>query len=754
MALLEVRDASYTYPQSEKPALSHVNISISSGEYVAVVGSNGSGKSTFARLAAGFIAPESGTAVLADGVLPGIVFQQPKEQIVAGVVERDTAFGPQNLDMSKAEIELRTMECLSVTGLLDRASSRTFALSLGQTQRLAFSGILALFPDFLILDEVTAMLDPSSRKEILSLIDEWHRKGHTILHVTHDKDEALAASRVIVLSGSNESSGTDSSVLFDGPSAAFKKDAHLVSLVFGDERWFEKKVDVGKENSFVEKINAKRNSLEQDAVNESVQDDVQSTLQVNDLSFSYPDFSAVKKQVTPVFTNLSFSLNKGTLTALTGPSGCGKSTLLECLAGLLTPTSGTISTRNEPVHDSGETAGSGVTRPSLALQESEAALFETFAADDVAFGPQNKGLVGKELLTRVKNAMAVVGLPYETFGNRQTFMLSGGEKRKLSLAGIIALDSDIMLFDEPTAGLDPQSRVTVMQTLRTLAQNGKTVLFSTHRMEEAQFADREISWAELTSSSQPGTTLQQLTPLPNSEMILSLQKTSASFTAPSTIPNSLVSRMAPVLKYILFFAMFISSIAVRPLWLCCALLGGCVLYSLLSKYPLKKPVWAFIKLFPWLLVFAVFQFLFFPAEQGETLLVHWGLFTISMSKIQLVLCMMVRTASAVFCIGTFIFTTSEREILDGLTDFLKPLALLKMPVRYAVLVVGIIFRFIPLLLDEASGILKTQLVRGGLGKARGFGKIKALLPLFVPLMLQTFRKAQSFADALTARYFK
>ena len=105
-------------------------------------------------------------------------------------------------------------------------------------------------------------------------------------------------------------------------------------------------------------------------------------------------------------------------------------------------------------------------------------------------------------------------------------------------------------------------------------------------------------------------------------------------------------------------------------------------------------------------------------------------------------------------IGTFIHTTSEREILDGLDSLLKPLSIIKIPVRYAVLVVGIIFRFIPLLIEEACNIIKTQLVRGGLGKVKGLKKIKKLLPLFVPLMIQTFRKAEIFADALSARYFK
>lgn len=704
MELLKITSAEFSYPQSKRKTLSNINFSITGGEYVAVVGTNGSGKSTFARLAAGFIVPDSGKVELDNDVLPGIVFQQPKEQIVAGIVSRDTAFGPQNLSMSKSEIELRTMECLSVTGLLDKSSSRTFELSLGQTQRLALSGIFALFPDLLILDEVTAMLDPSAREEILSLLDSWNRRLHAIIHITHDKDEVLRAKRVVALD--------EGAIVFDGTVADFFK-TDAAKKIFPDD-------------SGLSAVSKKSIPLtDTDGI----------SLTVENLSFNYED--------TKVFNNISFSLKKGTVNAITGPSGCGKSTLLETLAGLHSPQSGKIFAEQRPV---------------LALQESEAALFETFAADDVAFGPRNKGLSGKKLVGTVRSSMEKAGLPFDEYKDRQTFTLSGGEKRRLSLAGIIAMDSSIILFDEPTAGLDPQSRNKVLQTMRELALEGKTILFSTHRMEEAKFADCQIKWETLTAPAstveQNDSPLPEQMPLPNSNMISSLQKTSTSFMSPSHVPSSLISRLPAVLKYILFLAVFAATLAVRPFAVTGIMLGLCVVYSLCAKAPVSKPLKAFVKLFPWLLVFALFQFWFFPAQQGEQLLFKAGMFTVSRSKILLVLSMFMRTFGCIFAISTFIFSTTEREILDGLDVLLKPLALIKIPVRYFVLMVGIMFRFIPLLLDEACGILKVQLVRGGLGKAKGFGKAKVLLPLFVPMMLQTFRKAEALADALAARYFR
>jgi len=701
MSLLELKNLSFEYPQATKKAINNISFNIEEGEYIAIVGSNGSGKSTLARLLAQFLEPSEGTLTIKDNIIPGIVFQQPKEQIVAGIVERDTAFGPQNLNMTKGEIELRTMECLSVTGLVDRASSRTFELSLGQTQRLAFSGILALFPDLLILDEVTAMLDPDSRSEIIEFVDQWHKKGHGIIHITHDYDEALHADRVIVMDKGN--------LVFDGNTQDFVNNSEIKLSVFGD---------------FSEVYNSPKLSAQELLERETV-------LKVENLTFNYPDLK--------IFNNVSFSLKKGSITAITGPSGCGKSTMLECLAGLQSPLSGKIK---------------AISRPSLALQESEAALFESYAADDVAFGPKNKGVKGKALVKCVKKSMELAGIPYKEFANRQTFALSGGEKRKLSLAGIIALDSDILMFDEPTAGLDPESRKTVLMSMRRLADEGKTILFSTHRMEEAEMADVRLSWGSLNiEDNQDNESLKELLPVENASMLRRLNATSAAFMAPPKGNDSFIRKMPAVVKYLVLLSLFVLSVFSRNIPMCFLTLGVSFIYSLLAKQSLKRPLKAFVKILPWFIVFAVIQLLFFRVRPTDVILFEYGFIHLTEYTINNVCCMLIRAVAIITIISTFIYTTDERQILDGLTDLLKPLALIKVPIRYFVLVVGIIFRFIPLLLDETSGIIKTQIVRGAFGKVKGFGKIKIMLPLFVPMMLQTFRKAQSLADALTARYF-
>ncbi len=710
MSLLKISGANYSYPQSQKNALENINLSVEKGDYIALVGTNGSGKSTLARMMAGFFEPKSGSVELEKDVLPGIVFQQPKDQIVAGIVERDTAFGPQNLNISKSEIELRTIECLSVVGLADRAMSRTFELSLGQTQRLAFSGILALFPDFLILDEVTSMLDPHSRNEIIQFVDEWNAKGHTIIHITHDLSETLHAKRVVALE--------NGSIIFDGTKDIFMQSPQFLNKVFCDESYlYERSSLLSKKKSQNQEI----------------------ALEAKNISFSWED--------RKVFENLNFSLKKGSLTALTGPSGCGKSTFFECLAGLQNLKSGSIY---------------AISRPALALQETEAALFENYAADDVAFGPKNSGVNGKNLLLRVKNAMEMAGLPYKKYADSATFKLSGGEKRKLSLAGIIALDSDIMIFDEPTAALDSYSKKTVLQSLRKLADEGKTVLFSTHRMEEADIADFQLKWEDLTSENaknlckeeQKSNTENQLKKqdvLENAKILKVLNRASRIFISPAKLPSSPVSLLPPVLKSLLFLSIFIASIAVKSWQLCTVLFAVNIIYGIFALYPPKKFFAATKALLPWLFIFAVIE-MFFEIEGN--ILFQWKFIVITDTKLELIAKIFLRAFCIILSLGVFLHTTNERQLLDGLAALLKPLALIKIPVRYAVLVAGIIFRFIPLLMEELSGIIKTQIVRGTFGKAKGLSRLKILVPLLVPLLVQSFRKAERLSEALTARYFE
>ncbi len=714
MSVIRVKNLNFKYPQNNKAALSDVSFGIEKGSYLAIVGYNGCGKSTLARLLCGLEVPDSGTIEIEENNRIGIVFQSPKDQLVSGIVSRDTAFGAQNLGLKAGEVELRVIESLNIVDMLDRASSSTSALSLGQTQKVALSGVLALRPEILILDEAVSMLDPQSRSEILEFLRYWHKCGNTIIQITHDMEVLQDADSVIGIE--------EGRVFFYGRSKAFLEDPANVSRICGKP---------------LEKARRKNAADWRSAG---------SSLKLNKVSYTH------EGSEHGVF-DINLEFYKGSLNALTGPSGAGKSTLLELCAGLVQTGSGEILADSRPV---------------LAQQNAQAALFEPFAADDVAFGPRNRGLNGKALVECVRNSMDKAALPFEDFGERRTFELSGGEQRRLSIAGILALDSQIILFDEPTAGLDSRARNEVMALLRRLASEGKTVIFSTHKRDEADFADREIKIEAgrlVADSLEPveagsvdcgqSSSLQLLPPMEISSMIAGLKKLSMGLSRSRRKKSSPVEKLPPVIRILLFLTLFVFSLAVRPLWLCAlALLVGAI-YGLLSGFSLRRLLVASLKLLPFLLFFSIFQMIFHPALPDEVRFTSWKWFMVTPSKLLFCLAAILRTDASLACISGFFVSTPEYDLMDGLNVLLTPLRLCRLPVRYLILIIEIIFRFIPLLVDEAVSILKTQAIRGGLGKVKGkLAKIRAVLPLIVPLVIQSIKRSEALADAITMRCFK
>ena len=223
------------------PALRDVSLDIRRGEYVAVLGHNGSGKSTFAKLLNLMLEPTGGKLVIGGTDLSksdnlteeelfahrkkvGMVFQNPDNQLVATIVEEDVAFGPENLGVPNPELRKRVDDALATVGMTEYAHHEPHRLSGGQKQRVAIAGVIAMMPECVIFDESTAMLDPSGRREVLEMIRKLNREyGMTVLNITHYMNEAALADRIVVIN--------DGSVYMDGtPDEVFARRDELVRV--------------------------------------------------------------------------------------------------------------------------------------------------------------------------------------------------------------------------------------------------------------------------------------------------------------------------------------------------------------------------------------------------------------------------------------------------------------------------------------------------------------------------------------------
>ncbi len=532
--LIELKDASYRYEGAQRSAVDNVSLSIQAGEYLAVVGPNGSGKSSLLRLLNGLLSPQTGSVRVggleasdprnAHAVRSALtlVFQSPADQIVSTVVEEDVAFGPENLGLSRPEIARRVAAALEATGLTEERCIPPHFLSAGQQQRLAVAGAIAMEPRAIAFDEATSMLDPGGRDSVLALIDSLAGRGMAIIHVTHDMSEAARAGRIVAMVAGK--------IAFDGSPAEFwggRTDfgaaaCAIASLGLPSAVSAARSlgVEAGAADS-AEGLAALVSSRLRggglvpsgaaSAANEVGHAAAHGTRPVSegDPAFSLEAVSYTYLRGTTnqraAVEAVSFAVPRGAVVALVGKTGSGKSTILQLMDSIAFPTKGRVICLGEDTTAKGVDLRRLRTSAPLSVQRPESALFEPYAGDDVAFGPRNLGLQGGGLVSRVREAMELAGLPFGDFRDRRTRALSGGEKRRLALAGVFALAPEALLLDEPSSALDPAAKRAVLDIVIGLARKGMTVVMATHSMEEAARADfvGVVSRGRLTAFGPP-----------------------------------------------------------------------------------------------------------------------------------------------------------------------------------------------------------------------------------------------------------
>jgi energy-coupling factor transport system ATP-binding protein len=500
--LIEVKDLSYVHPhagQASLPALQNITFSIEEGELVALVGANGSGKTTLARHLNSLLVPAAGMgSVLITGydtrqksdystirTAVGMVFQSPEDQIVGMTVEEDVAFGPENLGIAPAEIRRRVSAALETVDMEQARMRPPHQLSAGQMQRVALAGILAMRPRCIIFDEATSMLDPQGRRDVMDLLLQLNHEGLTIIYITHFMEEAARARRVIALSQGR--------IVLDGtPAEVFSGQARLEEIG----------LSVPPAAALADLLRPALPTLPRALL---TGDDLLSALPAypNPRS-SYANGEAQTTTEGPLLievSNLGYTYLRGTPFAqralagvslkagdhvnhgLIGSTGSGKSTLLQHLNGLIRPQEGTVRVGPFDLNDARISLKSVCQYAGLAFQNPEAQFFEQYVGDEIAFGPRQMGM--KTGLARpVRQAMELVGLDFEKFKDRLTFTLSGGEKRKVALASVLALNPTLLLLDEPLAGMDPLSHRELLAGLKGLSARGMTLVISSHYMED------------------------------------------------------------------------------------------------------------------------------------------------------------------------------------------------------------------------------------------------------------------------------
>lgn len=519
--MIRVENLSHTYvPEAGQPitALRDVSLTIEPGEYIAIIGRNGSGKSTLAKHLNALLLPTAGQ-VTVDGMDTrdpaytrgirswiGMVFQDPDNQIVATVVEEDVAFGPENLGVPRAEVVRRINEALHLVGLESYRHRPPHLLSAGQRQRVAIAGALAMAPRYLILDEATAMLDPQGRRDVLNIARRLHEAGMAIIHITHFMDEAAEAERVVALS--------EGQVVLDGPPREvfaqadelrrlgldvppIARLAHRLHQVNPDvpaglltvDELVEAVALQHLDNERLNEPNPRRTVSASSFHPDGRCQEPEPAIVVEGLRHTYMAGTPLE---TTALRDVNLRVGRQEIVGLIGPTGSGKSTLLQHLNGLLRPQAGRVWVDGMDLADRKIDLRQVRRTVGLVFQQPEDQLFERYVGDDIAFGPQAQGLSLDEQRERVRWAMEAVGLDFEGFKDRPTFTLSGGERRKVALAGVLALRPRVLVLDEPTAGLDPASHREFLDWLvRFHHEAGVPMAIATHNMDDiAQVADR------------------------------------------------------------------------------------------------------------------------------------------------------------------------------------------------------------------------------------------------------------------------
>ena len=532
-------DAQDLFVEDALFAVDGVSLSVQEGEFVAVLGHNGSGKSTLARLTNGLLTATDGSVTVmgmdvanAKNLFEirkqvGIVFQNPDNQTVASIVEDDIAFGPENVGLPRAEIGERIEFALNAVGMQEYRHATTERLSGGQKQRIAIAGVLALKPRIMILDESTAMLDPRGRKEVMDVVLRLNKEENiTVLLITHFPEEALLADRAIVMH--------QGKIVMEGkPETVLSNEEELEKYALKLPRSLRvchalQQGGIPVENGMNAYTVARniQNALPNAQVTQPLPQGKTEEITKDEGDIGRVVCENLIHVYNPKSAFATYALNGVDLEiyprdffGIIGHTGSGKSTFVQHLNALIKTSTAEKKykpkkpKKNKPVPAKTVLRVNGFdltdkktdfkalrSKVGMVFQYPEYQLFAETVFEDVAFGLKNfiGELSKEETENAVREAIQAVGLPYEEIKDRSPFELSGGQKRRVAIAGVIVTKPEILVLDEPAAGLDPLGKEEIMSVLHAIHNDWcKTVIIVSHDMDEiAENCNRAAVFSE------------------------------------------------------------------------------------------------------------------------------------------------------------------------------------------------------------------------------------------------------------------
>jgi len=505
MSLIEIEHLTYSYPGAENPTLNDISIQIEKGDFLAIVGNNGCGKSTFCKTLNGlipqFISGDFSGSVIVDGLdttttdvgtlarKVGYVYQDFENQIIRPTVLDDASYACLNYAMT--DYLERGKKALEACGLLHKQDSYIWQLSGGQTHLLALAGVLSLEPEVLILDEPIAQLDPKHADQIYAVLRQLNEKYHkTIIVIEHHTEYIADFCKHVMLM-------KDGQIQWVLPTrqALVRVDELQSCNIFPpqvtiaahrmphcSDRMLPTTVEEGKSFFAPQKgITAPQTQVSQNISSENV-------ISFQDVCVSY---RSVKGEAHSVFSHLNLDIRKGDKIALIGSNGAGKSTLMKMMVGLLKPSSGDILIHQKSIHSiKPEILSKQI---SMVYQNPEDMFIKDSIQSDISYAMEVRKTQDKEEHTR----QLLERFRLTELAHRDGRLLSGGQMRRASLAIGVALNPEILLLDEPTANLDIATRKEILRTLDDLKEITDTVMIATHDMQlVCDWAERIIVLCE------------------------------------------------------------------------------------------------------------------------------------------------------------------------------------------------------------------------------------------------------------------